>query len=136
MSHRLQFTDTARLMASSLSNFINNLPKGSHKFKCKYWYLCLHLWIYGWLEKIQWTIITWKRRFLQSLKYGRNYWCRLPHTKIVWKDFEIKNIGEYYDFNVQSDTLLLADVFKNFRNNCFKIYELVTTALHFLLQQD
>ena len=33
-------------------------------------------------------------------------------------------ILEYYDMYVQSDTLLLADVFQNFRNMCLKIYEL------------
>ena len=46
------------------------------------------------------------------------------HVKRVCKDFEIKKLGGYYDFNVQSDTLLLADVFENFRNMCIKIYEL------------
>ena len=46
------------------------------------------------------------------------------HTKRVCKDFEIKNLGEYHDLYVQSDTLLLADVFENFRNMCFEIYEL------------
>ena len=35
-----------------------------------------------------------------------------------------KTLGEYQDFYVQSDTLLLADVFENFRNMCLKIYEL------------
>ena len=47
-----------------------------------------------------------------------------PHAKIVCKDFEIKNLGEYHDLNVQSDTLLLPDVFENLRNMCLKIYEL------------
>ena len=42
----------------------------------------------------------------------------------VCKDFETKNLGEYYDLYVQSNTLLLADVFENFRDNCLKIYEL------------
>ena len=37
--------------------------------------------------------------------------------------FEIKNLGEHYDLYVKSDTLLLADVFRNFRNNCLEIYE-------------
>ena len=32
------------------------------------------------------------------------------HTKRVCKDFEMKNLGEYHDLYVQSDTLLLADV--------------------------
>ena len=46
------------------------------------------------------------------------------HAKRVCKDFEIKKLGEYHDLYVQSDTLLLADVFENFRNMCLKIYEL------------
>ena len=45
------------------------------------------------------------------------------HTKGVCKDFEIKNLGEYHDLYVQSNTLLLTDVFENFRNMCLKIYE-------------
>ena len=36
------------------------------------------------------------------------------HAKRVCKDFEIKNVGEYHGLYVQSDTLLIADVFNNF----------------------
>ena len=46
------------------------------------------------------------------------------HAKRFCKDFQIKNLGEYHDLYIQSDTLLIADVFKNFRNMCLKIYEL------------
>ena len=46
------------------------------------------------------------------------------HSKRVCKDFEIKNLGEYHDLYVQSDTLLLADAFENFKTMCLKIYEL------------
>ena len=46
------------------------------------------------------------------------------HGKRVCKDFEIKNLGEYHDLYVQSDKLLSADVFENFRNMCLEICEL------------
>ena len=46
------------------------------------------------------------------------------HPKRVCKDFETKNLGEYHDLYVQSNTLLLIDVSENFRNMCLKIYEL------------
>ena len=45
-------------------------------------------------------------------------------VKKVWDVFEIKNLGEYHDLYVQSDTLLLADIYENFRNMCLDIYEL------------
>ena len=36
----------------------------------------------------------------------------------------MNNLGHYNDLNVQSDTLLLADIFENFRNKCIEIFEL------------
>ena len=46
------------------------------------------------------------------------------NTWITYKDFEIKNLGKYHDLYLQSDTLLLADIFDNFRNMCLEIYKL------------
>ena len=40
------------------------------------------------------------------------------HAKRVCKHFEKKNLEEYHDLYVQSDTLYLADVFENCRNMC------------------
>ena len=36
--------------------------------------------------------------------------------KKVHKELKIRNLGEYHDLYIQSDTLLLAVVFENFRN--------------------
>ena len=49
------------------------------------------------------------------------------HAQKVWDVFEINNIGDYHDLYVQSDTLLLADVYENFRNMCFEKYQLDPT---------
>ena len=46
------------------------------------------------------------------------------HAQNVWNVFKIKNLGEYHDLYVQSDTLLLSEIFDKFRDTCIKIYEL------------
>ena len=53
--------------------------------------------------------------------------CR---EKKVFKEFKLKQLGDYHNLYVQSDTLLLADVFEDFRNTCIKVYEL--DPAHFL----
>ena len=52
------------------------------------------------------------------------------HGNNVFKGFKLENLGDYHDLYVQIDTLLLADVFENFRDMCIKEYELDPT--HFL----
>ena len=46
------------------------------------------------------------------------------HAKRVFKELNIKYLGEYYDLYVQRDTFLLANAFENFRNKFIKRYEL------------
>ena len=43
------------------------------------------------------------------------------HAEKIFNKFNIRNLEEYHD---QSDTLLLADVFENFRDMCMNVYEL------------
>ena len=57
---------------------------------------------------------------------GKDY----AHAQEVFKESKLKNLCDYHDLYVQSDTLLLPDVFENFRNKCIEIYELDPT--HFL----
>ena len=52
------------------------------------------------------------------------------HAQKVWEVFKIKNLGEYHDLYVQTDTILLAEIYENFRNKCLEIYKL--DPAHFL----
>ena len=46
------------------------------------------------------------------------------HVKRVFRELEINNLGDYHDLHLKSDTLLLANIFGNFRNKCLETYEL------------
>ena len=75
-------------------------------------------------KKLNETSLPEKEDFYSHLKMEDITDANYAHTKKVCKDFEIKNLGEYHGVYVQSDTLLLADVFENFRNMCLEIYKL------------
>ena len=46
------------------------------------------------------------------------------HAQKVFPELKLKSLGDYHDLYVQSDTLVLPDMFENFRNKCIEIYEL------------
>ena len=75
-------------------------------------------------EKFDETTLPPKEAFYSNLNLEDISDEDYAHAQKVWDVFEINNLGEYHDLYVQSDTLLLADVFENFRNMCLEIYEL------------
>ena len=75
-------------------------------------------------EKFDETTLPPKEAFYSNLNLEDISDEDYAHAQKVWDVFEINNLGEYHDLYVQSDTLLLADVFENFRNKCLEIYEL------------
>ena len=83
---------------------------------------------------------TWERFSEISLPSKEDFYSNLNmedisdidyrHANNVFKRFKLENLGDYHDLYVQSNTLLLVDVFNNFRNMCIKEYEL--DPAHFL----
>ena len=81
-------------------------------------------------ERFNETLLPNKEAFYSNLNMEDITDTDYTHANKVFKEFKIKHLGGYHDLYVQSDTLLLADVFENFRNMCIKVYEL--DPAHFL----
>ena len=81
-------------------------------------------------ERFNATSLPSKESFYSNLNMENIDDIDYRHGNNVFKIFKLKNLGEYHDLYFQSDTLLLADVFADFRNTCLKVYEL--DPAHFL----
>ena len=89
----------------------------------------MSIWIVGNITK-QETSLPSKEDFYSNLNMENIDDIDYRHGNNVFKRFELENLGYYHDLYVQSDTLLLADVFENLRDMCIKEYEL--DPAHFL----
>ena len=46
------------------------------------------------------------------------------HPQRVWKEFGIRDVGDYHDLYLRTDVVLLANVYEAFRDTCLKHYKL------------
>ena len=75
-------------------------------------------------ERFDETKLPEKEKFYSSLSGKGITDEEYEHAKQVWETFGCRNLGDYHDLYVATDTLLLADVFENFRNVCQEKYGL------------
>ena len=113
------FSNMHQCCNGDLNNFFFLLRKGVYRYEC----------MYSW-ERFNETSLPNKKAFYSELNLEFITDKDYAHAQKVWEVFKIKNFGEYHNLYVQCDTLLLADVFQNFRDKCTEIYEL--GRAHFL----
>ena len=75
-------------------------------------------------ERFNETLLPTKKAFYNELNLEDITDKDYTRSKKGWEVSGIRNLDEYHDLYVQTDTLLLADIFENFRNMCLNIYEL------------
>ena len=108
-----RFSSTYELCNEDITKFILFLRKGVYPYE----------YMDNW-EIFNEALLPNKEAFYSNLDMENITDTDYIHTNKVYKEFKLKNLGEYHNLYVQSDTLLLADVFENFRNMCIKIYKL------------
>ena len=131
---KIVFKDSLKFMSSSLEALVNNLPKDGFKNISKYYTpeqveLIKQKGFYPYeymdsIEKFNEPNPPPLKAFFSKLT-GRgisekNY----KHVLNVWYSFNMKIFKDYHELYNETDVLLLADVFENFRDLCLKIYGL------------
>ena len=131
----LRFIDSFRFMASSLDSLAKNLTdeecknlqwfyKEEDVFKLMrrkgvYPYEYMDNW-----EKFEETRLPAKEAFYSKLNMGGISDKDYEHAQQVWNSMTEKTLGSYHDVYLNTDVLLLADIFENFRDTCLKHYKL------------
>ena len=108
-----KFKNTYSFCNNDLNKFILLLGKGVYSYE----------YMDSW-ERFNETSLPNKKYFYSNLNMENIDDIDYRHDNNVFKSFKLENLGDYHDLYVQSDTLLLADVFENFRDMCIKVDEL------------
>src|SRR5204863_1550500 len=75
-------------------------------------------------EKFSETQLPPIEAFYSSLTKENISQQEYEHAQKVWKEFNIQNLKEYHDLYLETDVLLLADVFETFRDLCLNDYQI------------
>ena len=114
-----RFTSTYEFCNNDLNKFVLLSRKGVYPYEhADTW------------EKFSEISLPSKKDFYSNLNMEDISDIDYRHANNVFKVFKLENLGNYHDLYVQSDTLLLVDVFNSFGDMCLKEYKL--DPAHFL----
>ena len=134
VKRNIRFIDSFKFMATSLDSLVKNLPKESFK-NLKEFYegdqlnllLRKGVFPYDWFDifnRLSNTELPLKESFHSILNDSGISEEDYKHAQNVWEIFDMKTMRDYHNLYLESDVLLLSDVFENFRDVCLDNYSL------------
>ena len=132
--YKIRFIDSFKFMSTSLDSLVNNLPEEAFP-NLKRYYTGDKLSLVKRKGVYPYKYMNSLERFKENkLPPKESFYSRLIGEDIsdedyqqaqkVWEAFEIKSMEDYHNLYNETDVLLLADVFENFRNICLENYKL------------
>ena len=131
---KIRFLDSFKFMSTSLEALVNNLPKDAFNnlerfytgekaelIKRKGFYPYEYM---NTEERFKETKLPPRKAFYSRLSGKGITKGDYKHALNVWKVFNMITLLDYHELYNETDVLLLADVFENFRDLCLKIYKL------------
>ena len=114
-----RFPNTYRLCNDNIDKFKLLLRKGVYPYE----------YMDSW-EKFDLPVPLDKKPYYSEVNGSNISDEDVNHVKNVCNTLKINNIGQYHDLYVQSDTVLLAHVFENFRDKCLDIDDKLDPAYY------
>jgi hypothetical protein len=128
---KLDFIDSFQFLSTSLEKLVLNLAReGSEKFTHLHQYIekknpgfieeklkllmCKGVYPYEYMdseEKFDETHLPERLAFYSSIDEQGISESDYDHAQSVWKTFEMTTLGEYHDLYIETDVILLTDVF-------------------------
>ena len=131
---KIRFLDSFKFLPTSLGALVNNLPKDAFNNLERYYTpeearLIKRKGVYPYEymnteERFNETKLPPKKAFYSRLSGEGITEEDYKHALNVWNAFNMKTFKDYHELYNETDVLLMADVFENFRNNNLKIYGL------------
>lgn len=143
----IKFIDSFRFLSTSLCNLVDNLNKNKYNFpifneffkgyKNRYLLRQKGIFPYSYFSSetvLYETKLPSKRFFYNNLTECNITEDEYEHAQLVWQAFNCKTFADYLRLYQYTDTLLLADVFNNFRRLSLNYYQL--DPVHFFTAPD
>ena len=133
IQHEIRFLDSFKFTLAGLEGLVKNLSREDLKETTRFFGEKIDLvsrkGVYPYefmddFEKFKKQSLPKKTSFFSRLKQEKISDEDFEHAQKVWKEFELKNMGDFHDLYLKTDVLLLADVMENFRKLCEKHYDL------------
>ncbi|CAB3991092.1 Gastrula zinc finger [Paramuricea clavata] len=134
LGKNLVFIDSIQFMASSLEALVSNLSPEDFRIAGKRWKgedfnLVTQKGVFPYeflddISKLNTEGLPSKDKFYSSLYESEVKEEDYQRAQKVWDHFKMKTMRDYHDLYLETDVLLLADVFENFRRTCLESYEL------------
>ena len=132
VKRKIRFIDSLKFMASSLEKLVNNLdnyPNLQRHFVGDQLELVKRKGVYPYdymncFERLSETCLPPIECWYSRLNDSNISESDFKHANKVWDTFQMKTMEDYHDLYLQTDVLLLADVFERFRDICLFHYKL------------
>ena len=122
INNKLSFIDSFQFLSSSLDSLVENLNKDNRKYLNQEF----HNNVFDLVKRKEFYPYEYMTDFEKFKEKTDRKIIKKEYEHIinVRKKFEIKTMKDYHDLYLKCDSLLLSDVFENFRNNSLKNYGL------------